>query len=283
LKRLIVTADDFGLAPEVNEAIEFAHGAGILSAASLMVAAPAAGHAIRLARRMPRLRVGLHLVLVDGAPALPAQEVTELVDAHGMLRGSLFATALRLVVRPLAREQIAKEVGAQFIAFRGTGLALDHVNAHRHFHAHPIVARCLVAQARENGARAIRVPLEPVEPLMRVEPTSLTWPQRVMIPWARRLREHAHHAGLHTTDATFGIRWSGQMSTRRLSGLLMQLPGGLCEVYMHPATSNVFAGFTPGYHYTEELAALVDPGVVDVVKHSAFRTGGYQDFLDRGK
>ena len=38
MKRLIVTADDFGVAEAVNEAVEQAHRHGILTAASLMVA-----------------------------------------------------------------------------------------------------------------------------------------------------------------------------------------------------------------------------------------------------
>ncbi len=64
MKGLIVTADDFGAAVEVNEAIETAHRDGILTATSLMVAAPAAADAVARARRIPSLRVGLHLVLV---------------------------------------------------------------------------------------------------------------------------------------------------------------------------------------------------------------------------
>ena len=58
MKRLIVTADDFGAAVEVNTAVERAHRDGILSAASLMVAAPAANDAVQRARAMPSLRVG---------------------------------------------------------------------------------------------------------------------------------------------------------------------------------------------------------------------------------
>jgi predicted glycoside hydrolase/deacetylase ChbG (UPF0249 family) len=50
VKRLIVTADDFGLAPEVNEAVEAAHRDGVLTAASLMVAGPAAADAVARAR-----------------------------------------------------------------------------------------------------------------------------------------------------------------------------------------------------------------------------------------
>ena len=66
LKALIVTADDFGIAPEVNAAVELAHTRGILTAASLMVNGAAVDDAVERARRLPSLRVGLHLVLVDG-------------------------------------------------------------------------------------------------------------------------------------------------------------------------------------------------------------------------
>ena len=58
LNRLIITADDFGLSEPVNAAIEEAHQRGILSAASLMVGAPAAADAVARARTLPSLRVG---------------------------------------------------------------------------------------------------------------------------------------------------------------------------------------------------------------------------------
>ncbi|WP_297836130.1 ChbG/HpnK family deacetylase, partial [Pseudomonas sp.] len=56
--RLIVTADDFGLHQAVNQAVEQAYRSGVLRAASLMVAAPAAADAVERARRMPGLAVG---------------------------------------------------------------------------------------------------------------------------------------------------------------------------------------------------------------------------------
>ncbi|MFZ1099115.1 MAG: ChbG/HpnK family deacetylase, partial [Steroidobacteraceae bacterium] len=60
MKGLIVTADDFGAAREVNDAVEIGHRRGILTAASLMIGAPAAADAVARARRLPTLRVGLH-------------------------------------------------------------------------------------------------------------------------------------------------------------------------------------------------------------------------------
>ena len=79
-KFLIVTADDFGLHGAVNDAVEQASRAGVLTTASLMVAAPAAADAIRRARKLPQLRVGLHLVLTDGCAMLAPDLIPALAD-----------------------------------------------------------------------------------------------------------------------------------------------------------------------------------------------------------
>ncbi|MBY0332341.1 MAG: ChbG/HpnK family deacetylase [Acetobacteraceae bacterium] len=54
IRRIIVTADDLGLAPDVNAAIGRAHRDGILTAASLMVGERAAAEGVAIARRGPR-------------------------------------------------------------------------------------------------------------------------------------------------------------------------------------------------------------------------------------
>src|SRR5271170_3251034 len=91
LKKLIVTADDFGLALSVNEAVEEGHCRGILTAASLMVTGEAAADAVARARRLPRLGVGLHLVLVDGTPVLPPEQIPELVGPDGKFSTDIFS------------------------------------------------------------------------------------------------------------------------------------------------------------------------------------------------
>jgi hopanoid biosynthesis associated protein HpnK len=148
LKRLIVTADDFGAAREVNDAVEAAHRGGVLSAASLMVSAPAAADAIGRARRMPSLRIGLHVVLVEGRPVLPAFAVTHLVDGNGVFRSDMAALGAVLCFSRHARRQLAAEITAQFEAFRDTGLTLDPCNAHTHFHVTQARARRRPARPR---------------------------------------------------------------------------------------------------------------------------------------
>jgi hypothetical protein len=47
---------------------------------------------------------------------------------------------------------------------------------------------------------------------------------------------------------------------------------------LHPATSANFAGYTPGYRYTDELAALKAPAVVAITRRQGLALGGYSDF-----
>src|SRR5262249_2197106 len=136
IKKLVVTADDFGLSVEVNEAVERAHRDGILTAASLMVAAPDAADAVARARRLPRLRVGLHLALVEAVPVLPAADVPALPGSNGRFHADMAKYGAKILVNAAARRQLAAEISAQFRAFHATGLVLDHVNAHKHFHLH---------------------------------------------------------------------------------------------------------------------------------------------------
>jgi chitin disaccharide deacetylase len=259
---MIVCADDFGRDPAINEAIEIAHRDGVLTCASLMIAAPAAADAIARARRLPNLRVGLHLTLVDGVPALPPTDLDGLVRRDGRFDDNLWRAGLRWSLLPGMRRHLADEIEAQFAGFRAAGLALDHVNAHKHIHVHPKVARLIVEIGRHYGVREVRLPREPGAVLRRAFPGER---HRVPMfpPAVAALRRRLRHAGLASNDHLFGMAWSGAMTEARLLGLLPHLPPGTSEIYCHPATreSGDLLAMTPGYRPTEELRALISPQV----------------------
>ncbi|HEX4303215.1 MAG TPA: hopanoid biosynthesis-associated protein HpnK [Rhizomicrobium sp.] len=277
MKKLIVTADDFGAALQVNDAVEQGHRDGILTAASLMVSAPAAADAVARAKTNPRLRVGLHVVLVEGKPTLPAASVPDLVDASGNFRTDMARSAANMFFFPKVRHQLEAEIEAQFDAFRATGLNLDHVNTHKHFHLHPTIASTILRVGKRHGLRAIRVPLEPQDVLRRAEPGGKLPSALATAPWANLSRARLRAAGLRVPDQVFGLAWSGAMTPARLLGLIENLPDGLSEIYLHPATGP-YPGSAPGYRYTEELAALIAPRVVEASRNSAISKGGFADF-----
>ena len=240
MKRLIVTADDFGVAAEVNEAVEQAHTKGVLTAASLMVGGGAVQDAVERARRLASLRVGLHVVLIEGRPVLPPDQVPDLVDA--------------------------------------TGLPLDHVNTHKHFHLHPTIAGTILKVGRRHGLKAMRVPTEPRAVLAKAEPEAVFGRAYVTGPWSELVRLRLRKAGVATADHVFGLRWSGALTPVRMEALLRHLPDGLSEIYLHPATRGGFDGAAEGYRYAEEFAALTDPGVIAAIRAADVQLGGFADF-----
>jgi chitin disaccharide deacetylase len=262
VKRVTFSADDFGLSVAVNEAVERAHRDGILHAASLMVAGPAADDAVRRAQALPSLRVGLHLVVIEGPAVLPSSVLPDLLDAHGQFPSDQFRLGMNYFFRPRVRRQLAAEIRAQFAAFAATGLTLDHANAHKHMHLHPIVGRLMIDAGREFGLRAIRVPAEPPGVLAACG-TQAALGDRALYHWTSLLRRQVRAAGMKTNDHCFGIAWSGHMTAERVRCLLAALPEGTSEIYFHPATQrdDRLRRLMPDYQHTEELAALLDPGV----------------------
>jgi chitin disaccharide deacetylase len=253
------TADDFGLTQSVNEAVERAHRAGRLRAASLMVAGPAAADAVRRAHTMPDLRVGLHLVVIEGPAVLPPAEIPSLVDSQGWFPSRQLRLGIDYAARPRVRRQLAAEIRAQFSAFAATGLTLAHADAHKHMHLHPTVGRLMLDIGGEFGLCRVRVPAEPPAVIARCG-TRVGLGAHAMYLWTRVLRRQVRAAGMATSDHCFGIAWSGHMTKERLRQLLAVLPQGESEIYFHPAVARdaTLRRLMPDYEHEAELAALLD-------------------------
>ncbi|WP_231908243.1 MULTISPECIES: hopanoid biosynthesis-associated protein HpnK [unclassified Cupriavidus] len=263
---MIVTADDFGLTTGVNEAVELAHRDGVLNAASLMVGAPAAADAVARARRLPALRVGLHVVLADGPAVLPRSAIPDLVDAEGRFGSAMARDGCRFFFLPHVRRQLEAEIRAQFEAYAATGLPLDHVNTHKHFHLHPTVLSLILRIGRAYGLRAMRLPLENGAPLL-------------LRPWLALLRRRLRAAGVAHNDYVVGIANSGGMDETVLLDALRRLPPGVGEIYLHPGVESGarVTQSMAGYRHADELAALLSPRVRAAMDEVAPRRGGFAD------
>jgi hopanoid biosynthesis associated protein HpnK len=244
-----------------------------------MVAAPAAADAVARARRLPDLRVGLHLTLVDGGSALSPSEIPALVGGGGEFRSNMTRAGIRFFFLPHVRRQLRCEIRAQFEAFRATGLRLDHVNAHKHMHLHPTVASLIIEIGREFGMKSVRVPSEPVGALQRAFPEE-QYKKPFYSPWIEALRRRLRRAGLFVNDNLFGLAWSGGMVEERLLRLVPHLPEGINEIYLHPAVQRTPAlvAAMPGYRHQEELAALLSLSLRHRIAEHGIRIVGYSDF-----
>ncbi len=282
MKRLIVTGDDFGLALPVNEAIEEAHLKGILTTASLMVGAAAAEDAVSRAKRCPSLKVGLHLVLVEGRPIMQPQAVPDLVDRQGEFSSHLVRAGVKFFFRLAVRQQLALEIRAQFEAFQKTGLSLDHVNGHNHMHLHPTVLSLILKIGRDFGLKAIRVPYESPWLAWRVSRKGFAGKlafSLVLGPWLGLLRWRIRRANLRSNEFIFGLHESGAMRLEVVLRMLEQLPNGVTEIYFHPATRRCpeIDRTMSEYQHEAELEALMSPAVKDVLLSSQIQRIAFSD------
>jgi hopanoid biosynthesis associated protein HpnK len=259
VRKIIFSADDFGLTEAVNEAVEQAHLHGVLGQASLMVAAPAAAAAVARAKRLPKLNVGLHLVLVDGDSVLGHARLPHITAPDGRFPRDQAALGVKYFFSPAARRELALEIRAQFEAFLASGLTLHHADAHKHMHLHPTIGGMLIGIGREFGLSRVRVPAEPPA-VLRACGQETSFGDRALFAWSRILRWQVLRAGLAAPDHVFGMKWSGHMTTGRVRRLLENLSAGTSEIYFHPAArdDDELRRLMPGYEHAAELRTLLD-------------------------
>lgn len=238
IRRVFVTADDYGRSPDVNAAIETYFRAGALQQASLMVAEPAAATAAEFARAHPELRVGLHLTLCDGRATQPS----DITDAAGNFSPSPAWAGIRYAFDPRLKNVLEAEIRRQFERFAALGLTPTYWDGHTHLHMHPVIMRLTIPIAREHGFRFVRLVREP-------GPWALT-------PWIfHRLAGHAipslKEAGIDFADRVLGLRDTGKMTRSAFERALALCESGeVSEIYFHPGAE----GNPPS---PDELASLV--------------------------
>lgn len=233
-RRLIVNADDFGASTSINRAVIDAHQNGILTTASLMVNGAAVSEAIALARENPKLGVGLHLSLAFGKSALDPKEIPDLVDSAGNFSNDPVAAGFKYFANRNCRAQLEKEIAAQFQKFEATGLPMDHLNGHLHFHLHPTIFG-IVSKHRFKFARLTREPF-----WLNARIASGRWAYRISHAiifriLSARARPTLDRLGVRCTDRVFGLLQNGLVDEEYLQKLLPQLPAGDSELYSHPS------------------------------------------------
>jgi len=269
-RRLIVNADDFGLSATVNQAVVMAHRDGILTAASLMVNEPGFEEAVALAKQNPRLGVGLHLTLSHGHSALRPGEIPGLVNERGEFSNRAVATGMRYFMRRNLREELRREIEAQFKKFKATGLPLDHVNGHLHFHLHPAVFSILMETNGGFKIGRMRLTRDPFWLNAGLAPGRWGYRASHAFIYARlsgRAGRVLERRGIRHTRRVFGLLQNARVDEAYVMGLLSRLPGGDSELYSHPSLDE----------FKNEFDALVSARVKAAVRENGIQLIRYQD------
>jgi chitin disaccharide deacetylase len=235
--QVIVNGDDFGKSPEVNEAIIRSFRAGTLTSCSLMVTGDGFDHAVRLARENSGLAVGIHLVTVQGKAVLPHAEIPNLVDREGRFPHSPAAAGLKYHFSKTAREQLTRELTAQFQRFHATGLKLSHVDSHLHMHVHPAIFSAAVELAERYGVRRMRVPQDDFRLAVRFQKRDLIGGAITALVFGlltRRMKRQLMDRGFSFAEQVYGHFCSGRITLEYVLFVLDHLSARTNEIYFHP-------------------------------------------------
>jgi len=268
--RLIVNADDFGLSHYVNDAVIRAHRHGILTSASLMVNEPACDEAVKIAKENPKLGVGLHITLLMGHSALPAGKIPGLVNNRGEFSDSPVSTGMKYFFNSGLREQLRAEIRAQFEKFRATGLPLDHVNGHLHFHLHPAVFKILMEESDTLGISHLRLTRDCFSRSRRTSHGHLLYRishAAIFEMLSSRARRPLEQKKIRHAQITFGLLQNARVDEEYILKLLPELPPGDSELYSHPSLGE----------FKHEFDALVSPRVRELVNKLGIELIRYQD------
>ncbi|MBL8957469.1 MAG: ChbG/HpnK family deacetylase [Myxococcaceae bacterium] len=258
--RLVVNADDLGLHPRIDEGIFRAHGEGIVTSASLLVAGTTAPKAARAAAERG-LALGVHLCLTSHLTPSAAPHRVRWLAPGGRFRSDWRELAAAWLAGLIPSDEIELELAAQVARAREQGADVDHLDVHQHLHLLPGMARLV-----EGLAERLRLPLR--------------WPAELPRPtWLRRPGAWAKTSllsalgfarparGAHRVPAV-GLFDSGGLTEARLLKLLGRLTDGDWELMCHPGLAPATVPEDPAWRYDweAELAALCSPRVREALR-----------------
>jgi len=273
--KVIVHADDFGLTEGINEGILRAHLRGILTSASIVANGEAFDHAVKLARSTPTLDLGVHLTLIEEKPVVGPEVIPTLVNSDGRFHQHALEFAQRYLMGRFDLNEVRLELEAQVEKVLAAGLSPTHLDGHQHLHVLPGLLRITVEIGRKYGIPAIRLPREKADlsKILRVSPRRVLESQFLnVLCWIGRNKVDKK------TDSFAGFLFGGNLKKELLLIVLRHLPpGGVCEIMCHPGLEGPGSRYSQwGYHWLDELNALVDEEVQDFVRREGIDLVSYR-------
>lgn len=274
--RIIINADDFGLSTPVNQAVAEAALDGVLSSATIMVNMPGFEGAVKTAKTVPQLGVGVHLNLLRGKPLCEASYVKSLVGEDEKFLGNVSKLWKRNLLGRIDQHEIITELSMQVSRVIDFGIRPTHLDSEKHVHIiFPFLWDAVCEVAKRHNIKCLRVvrensdyPKSLPRPLFRQRLKTILLNSR-----AAGLADRARKHGLKFTDHFFGLALTGQMTSRVYEMLLPKLTPGSHEIMCHPAVSagaSTSAGRTSWLddYRVNEYLALIDPATKEALDNS---------------
>jgi predicted glycoside hydrolase/deacetylase ChbG (UPF0249 family) len=256
LKRLIVNADDFGLAETVDLGIVKGHKEGIVTSTTLLACGPSVEHAAVLASENPGLGVGVHLCLTRERPVTDPRNIPTIVR-DGAFLDNPFSFMARLLSSSINKTEVEAELRAQIEKALSLGIRPTHLDGHQHMHVMPGIFPIVAKLAVQYHIPAVRFPVGPWTGMTPVPRALEKFFLERLTLMQRKLMDSS---SLKRPDWFFGLTHTGKLDSNSLCGIIGRLPNGTSELMCHPGMKNdpLVRETGWGHGWETELAALTD-------------------------
>ena len=243
MKRLVVNADDFGMADSINEGILEAHRRGIVTSTTLLANGVAFERAVAMAQAAPKLGVGVHLNLTQGRPLSDPASIASLVNRKGEFSRQPAALLRGALSGRVSLAEVERELSAQIEKVRDAGIAITHLDGHKHVHMLPGIFRVVVRLAKNYGIAGVRWASERRGGLWallrRNRPAAASIVKqsvksRALAFMTRDSRAMLREARLQFPMHFYGITQTGFLDDHELGVILGNLAEGTRELMCHP-------------------------------------------------
>lgn len=256
-KKLIINADDYGLCPEVNEAVEKIAAAGRLGGASILVNGKSFDSAIQFLQNNPQMSAGIHLNVIEGTPSAPMNTVQSLLGGENCFLG-FRGLMRRWILHPLrVRREIEIEWRAQIRRLQSAGIKISHADSHQHFHAFPFAFSIALRLCEEFKIPFLRLPNEHRNSSIRGA-SSLSI--RASLKTARLI---APPSKIRHNDHFLGFERAGNYDLASLVEDVKSLKEGVTELALHPSVRDNFP--YAGLRGQAELMAVLDDSFIEML------------------
>ena len=144
-KSVILCADDYGISPGENRAINHLAENNRISATSVMVCFDNwEAEAYRLLQLKDQLDIGLHFVLTDFNPVSKIDSIRTLINSKGRFF-SVNLLVKKSLFKRIDEAEVWKEFSSQFEKFTKIfGFDPDFVDGHHNAHQYPVVRKVVI-------------------------------------------------------------------------------------------------------------------------------------------
>ncbi len=282
-RHVVFNADDFGYSSNINQAVQIAHGGGLLKSASLMATGNAFDEAVSMAMTLEDFQVGVHLCATQTRSCLPGRHLPGLMGSDGYFRHGLAEIGFRLLFARRYVLEIVREWRAQIERILGAGLRPDHLNSHQHLHMHPALFGRVLDLAEEYKIPLVRMPHTNFQLNARLDRSRLVskFLKAAVFNGLRGCCLAFHEVdrpSVHLADHTYGLLQIGKSDEAYLAKLLPWLPEGCSEIYIHPGLRP--EPCSPHIRRDVELAALLSPRLCEMVENEQLVVTTFRQWVD---